>query len=808
MFSNYLKIAWRNLLRNKVYSLVNITGLALGITAFLMILEYVSFEKSVNQFHKNLPQIYRLLNLGVKGETWAEIEPGWAPKAIRAFPEINDFCRVAEGIGKGFVTSEHLKNESFRENAIGYADGNFFGFFTFPLISGDGAALKKPNVAFLSEKTAARYFAAHDPVGKTLTVTNQFGTLTYAIGGVYKMPSNSDIKFDIILSLETLSSAANLNGNDWAALDNDDSQYINTYFLLHKGADSKALEKKLSTFRDGLQQDKDGIQFRLQAFSDVHLANNLRDHYITSGNVKYVYMLLMVATLILSIAWFNYINLSTANALKRANEVGVRKVIGATPGNLIAQFLGESALINVLALGTSLILVSLLQPLFNELIGKELSLGSLGNSSMWLLGLALLLAGALGSGVYTAYSFSKFNPVKILKGKLTKSSGGVLLRKSLVISQFSISIVLILATIVIYSQLKFMQTRNLGINTSNLLVVRGPELGKDSSYKTREGAFLNELRQQSFIKDYSLSGTVPGNWFNFATSGFSQPGSKPGDELESYSFAIIGDTYLKTYGIQLKAGRNFTAEECKVDWNRNSKVLLNERAVEQLGFKSAEDAINTKVQWDERFLDVIGVVKDYHHSGLQRAIEPIVFSPQVNTGYVSIRVTPGEIQQKMAKLEKIYKSYFTGNPFEYFFVDENFNKQYVTESQYSKVFTTASVWAIFIACLGLFGLATFTVESRTKEIGIRKVLGASVAGIVRLLSLDFIKLVFAAILIACPLAWYFMTGWLADFEYQIKITWWMFAAGGSLAIIIAVLTIGFQSIRAALVNPVRSLKSE
>ncbi|WP_439584611.1 ABC transporter permease [Dyadobacter bucti] len=808
MFSNYLKIAWRNLLRNKVYSLVNIAGLALGITAFLLILEYVSFEKSVNQFHRNLPQMYRLLNLGVKGETWPEIEPGWAPRIRQTFPEVKDYCRVAEGIGKGFVTGAELKNESFRENAIGYAEGNFFDFFTFPVVRGDGKALENPKVVFLSEKTATKYFGEQNPVGKTLTVTNQFGALTYSVEGVYENPSNSDIQFDIILSLATLSNAANLNGNDWAALDNDDSQYINTFFLLNKAADPKALEKKLTTFRDGLQKDKDGIQFRLQAFANIHLADNLSDTYMTSGNVKYVYMLLIVATLILLIAWFNYINLSTANALKRANEVGVRKVIGATPGNLITQFLGESALVNVLGLGTALVLVSLVQPFFNQLIGKELSLGSLGNSSMWLVGLALLLVGALSSGIYSAYSFSKFNPVKILKGKLTASAGGVLLRKSLVVSQFSISIVLILATIVIYSQLKFMQTQNLGIDTSHLLVVRGPELGKDSSYKTRQNAFWNELEQQSFVKDYSLSGTVPGNWFNFKTSGFSQPGSKPGDELESYAFAIIGDTYLKTYGIQLKTGRNFTAAECRVEWNQNSKVLLNEKAVEQLGFKSAEDAIRTKVQWDERFLDVIGVVKDYHHSGLQRAIEPMIFYPQVNMGYITIRLTPGEIQNKMAKLEKIYKGYFAGNPFEYFFVDENFNKQYVTEKQYSEIFTTASVWAIFIACLGLFGLATFTVETRTKEIGIRKVLGASVASIVGLLSLDFLKLVFVAIIIACPVAWYFMTGWLKDFEYQIRITWWIFAAGGALAIIVAVLTIGFQSIKAALVNPVKSLKSD
>jgi len=353
-----------------------------------------------------------------------------------------------------------------------------------------------------------------------------------------------------------------------------------------------------------------------------------------------------------------------------------------------------------------------------------------------------------------------------------------------------------------------MQSQNLGMKMDQLLVIRGAEIGKDSTYKTRQTAFWNELDQQSFIKDYSLSGTVPGNGYNFNTSGFSQPGSKPDANLDAYAFAIIGDKYLNTYGIKLKAGRNFTPQEVRVDWNANSKVLLNERAVAQLGFKSAEEALQTKVKWDERYLEVIGVVKDYHHLGLQKAIEPMIFYPQNSSNYVTVKLTSGELQDKMSKLENIYKSYFTGNPFEYFFMDENFNKQYVSEKQYGNIFTTASVWAIFIACLGLFGLATFTVESRTKEIGIRKVLGASVASIVSLLSLDFLKLVFAAILIASPVAWYFMSDWLKDFQYQIKLSWWIFAAGGAIAVIIAVLTIAFQSISAATMNPVKSLKNE
>ncbi|MCF0057929.1 ABC transporter permease [Dyadobacter sp. CY356] len=808
MIRNYLKIAFRNLIRNKVYSTINIAGLAMGIAAFLLILEYVSFEKSVNQFHKNLPEMYRLINLDNKGNTWAEVEPAWATKAKQNFSEIKDYCRFADDIAKGIVKTEGNKAESFRENNIGYADGNFFDFFSFPVLKGNKKSLNQPKIVFITNKIADKYFGKTDPIGKVLTLSNQFGTLSYSVEGVYESPENSDINLDMVFSLKTLENPANLNGNDWANLNNDDNQYINTFLLLDKGADYKSLEQKLSRFREENQTDKDGIQFRLQPAANIHLAENLSDTYQTSGNVKYVYTLGAIAFLILLIAWFNYINLSTANSLKRASEVGVRKVIGATPWNLIGQFLGESALVNFLSFSVAILLVYILQPFFNQLIGKNLSLEVLGYSPVWIIGLGVFLIGMLASGVYTAYALSNFNPVKILKGKLTKTSQGAFLRKSLVVSQFSISIALMLVTIVIYSQLKFMQNQNLGVKTSQLLVIRGPEIGKDSTYKVRKAAFWNEISSQSFVKDYALSGSVPGSFYNFNTSGFTQPGSKAGDELASYAFTIIGDRYLNVYDLKLKAGRNFTPEETNIEWNKNSKVIMNERAIQQLGFESAEDALKTKIKWDERYLEIIGVVKDYHHTGLQKAIDPIIFYPQNSSQYITISLTADNMQEKIARLEKIYKNYFTDNPFDYFFVDENFNKQYVSEKQYSQIFTTASVWAIFIACLGLFGLATFTVENRNKEIGIRKVLGASVVSIVGLLSKDFILLIVIAILIASPLTYYFMQKWLSDFAYRIDISWWIFAVAAGLSLFIAVLTIMFQGIKAALINPVKSLKSE
>uniref|UniRef100_UPI00374D0146 ABC transporter permease n=1 Tax=Mucilaginibacter sp. TaxID=1882438 RepID=UPI00374D0146 len=799
MVKNFLKITFRNILRNKVYATINMVGLAMGIAAFLLLAEYISLEKSVNQFHKNLSGMYRLINEDAAGKTWPEQEPGWALQAKQRFPEVKAYCRFEDGVAKGIVSKNDNSNQSYRENTIGYAEGNFFNFFSFPLKEGTLAAFNKTNVVFLSATTAKKYFGDKEAVGQTLTLNNQFGTAIYSVEGVFAdMGDNSDIKYDMVFSLETLKNPANLNDNDWARLENLSSQYIYTYFILNEGVNAVAFEKKLTAMRNELKKDKDGVQFHLQAFSALHLGSSFNDKYPTYGNLKYLYMLGVIAFLILLIAWFNYINLSTANSIKRAGEVGIRKAIGASRRSLIAQFMGESVLMNLLGFALAIVLVIMIQPLFNQLIGKTLSLQTLGATQTWIFALALLVTGTLFSGAYTAFSLSHYNPIDTLKGKINANSKGIFLRKSLVVVQFVISIVLIIATILIYTQLNYMKTEKLGINTNQLLVIKGPETGKDSTFKNRRSAFWDELSQQSFVKDYCTSGTVPSDGYNFVTSGFTQPNSKKGDELKAYSFAIIADRYLKTYGIGLVAGRNFTPEECAVKWNDNSKVLMNETAVKQLGFQNPEDILHTKIQWDERALDVIGVVKDYHHKSLQNAIDPVIFYPQNTSALFTVRLTADNMQDKMAFLEKLYKKCFSGNPFDFFFVDENYNKSYISEKQYGDMFSTAAIWAIFIACLGLFGLTTFTVESRVKEIGVRKVLGASVQSIVTLLSKDFLLLVFIAFLIASPLAWYAMHQWLQDFAYRINIGWWVFALAGCIAVMIALSTIFYQAVKAAI----------
>lgn len=807
MILNYFKIAFRSLRNRRVYSIVNIAGLALGITAFILILQYVGLEQSVNRFHAKLPQMYRVLCQNPEGKTWPEVEPGWAAKAKESFPEIQAFCRFEEGIGAGIVQNE-AKNLSFREEFIGYAEGNFFDFFSFPLVSGDKTAFQRSDVVFISKSYAKKYFGDDNPLGNSLILFNQFGKHRYIVEGVYEdMGENSDLHYDMVFSLETLKNPANLNGNDWANLDNLDSQFSNLFILLNEQSDIKALEQKMNVLRRNLQPEKDATTFRLQAFSETHLAASFSDNLSHTGNVRYVYMLMSIALLILLIAWFNYINLSTANALRRSNEVGVRKAVGASKSTLIAQFLCETLLINGLAFALAALFVVGLQPFFNDLIGKNLDLAILFQTPIWMYGLATMLAGSLLSGIYTAGAMTRFNPTEALRGKLNKTVGGLRLRQSLVVAQFSISTALILFTVLIYSQLKYMQQQDVGMNTAQLMIIRGPEIGQDSTYKARRTSFLNDLAAQSFVQDYCMSGCVPSDSYNFATEGFSTPKTQPSNLEKAYQFAIISDRFLPAYGIGVKTGRNFTAAECTVEWNDNSKIMVNEKALEFLGL-SLEDALNTKVKWDERYLEIIGVVKDYHHTSLQKPIEPTLYYPSNNSAFFTVRLTAAQIPQKIAALEKMHNQYFPGNPFEYFFADDNFQKAYQSESQFSKLFASAALWAIFIACLGLFGLVTFTIESRVKEIGVRKVLGASIAGITGLLAKDFLKLVLIAIAIGSPIAYYFMKIWLADFAYRIELQWWMFAIAGAAAVSIAFLTIGFQSIRAALANPVESLRSE
>ncbi len=807
MLLNYFTTAYRSLTKNLVFSLINVAGLSLGIAAFILILQYISFETSINSFHQKLPQLYRVLAETTDGKTQDYTPPLLATRASQQFGEVEDYCRVAEGIGNGIVTWGEAGNlKSFKEEKIVYSDGSFFDLFSFPVREGSGQALKETNTVVISASIAKKYFNSKQAVGQLFTLNNQFGKVIYKVVAVYEdFPANSDLHYDLIFSLQTFTNPANLNDNSWASLEGT-SSFLTSYLLLQPGADYKSLEAKVTALRKGFQPDEESI-VRLQPMKDMHLPALLSDYYIAYGNLSFIYLLGGIAVLIVVIAWFNYINLSTAGALKRAKEVGVRKVVGASRKQIIFQFLSESFLLNGIALLVAFAFVNLLQPLFNVIIGKSLSISLLGESSFWIAGLLFLIIGSLASGMYAAFALSSFSASQTLKGAFSKSGKGIALRKTLVVFQFSISVLLIASTFILYQQLQFMQNKNTGMNMDHLLVITGPEVGRDSTYRQRTVSFKNELTQTSFVEKLSSTGSVPTQGYNFSTDGITRQNPLPGDEKLNYSISEIDDQFLSTYGIELAAGKNFTAEECGKKWNEIDKLILNERAALQLGFDSPEKAIGEKVKWGKDF-EIVGIVKDYHHLSMKESIAPTIYFPRYNSHFFTVKLHTGKMQDQIAYLEKQYKAYFPGNPFEFFFVDENYNRQYQNEQHYGQLFTVASCLAIFIACLGLFGLATFTVEQRTKEIGIRKVLGASVVQISSLLSKDFLALVIVAILIATPLSWWAMDKWLQDFEYKIEITWWFFGVAGLMAITIALLTVSAQAIRAALSNPVKALKNE
>ncbi|MFD1145214.1 ABC transporter permease [Larkinella insperata] len=812
MLYNYVKIAFRNLLKNKLFSGVNVAGLALGIAAFLLILEYISFEKSVNGFHRNLPTLYRMVWQNKQGDVWADMAPAVATVMKQEFPEVRRFCRIVDNSISGIVSTTNSKNpqdtKAFRETSLALADASFFELFTFPLLEGDAAtALTRPNTVALSESYARKYFGAAKAIGQVLMLNNQFGQTPYTVTGVYAdMPQNSDLQFGLVFSLQTLANPANLNGNEWARLDSFDGAYLTTFLQLPEGTDYRLLEEKFDQLKKKIRP-QDENRMHLQPAAQLHLGASLSDPYPTTGNLGVIYLLGGIAGLILIIAWFNYVNLSTAGALKRAKEVGVRKVVGAGRGQLVGQFLGESFLLNLLGFGLALLLVSGLQAAFNGLVNKELSLRMLLSNRFWLVGLGLLIFGAVASGGYTAFALSSFQPLQTLKGAFGKSAKGGSLRKSLVVFQFGVSLVLMIGTFVLYQQLQFMQNQKLGFQLEQRVVIQGPEVGKDASFSSRMAAFEHELEQRPYVKNYCNTGTVPGNYYNFSTDGITRQNPQPGDGKKVYSMGFIDHRFLATYGIKLAVGRNFTAPESEVGWEKNTKLLVNETAARHLGFASATDALGKVVSWGKPF-EIVGVVKDYHHQSLRETIAPIIFLPQNHGNWLTIQLTTDQVQAKMAELERLYKAAYPGNPFEFFFADENYNRQYQAEQQFGAIFMAASLLAIFIACLGLFGLATFMTEQRTKEIGVRKVLGASVGSIVALLSTDFLKLVLIGFLIASPIAWYASQYWLQHFAYKMDLTWWIFASAGLLATLIALVTISFQSIKAALANPVTSLRAE
>ena len=821
MIKNYFKTAWRNLWKNKTFSLINIAGLAIGMAACLLILQYVSFKLSFDQFNKNAADLYRVYNDRYQNGKLIQhgtITYSAIGKAMQDdYPEVINHARV-EPFGTVIIINNEKK---IGEQEVLAVDNSFLTMFTYPLIAGDvNSALKDPYTLILSQRSAEKIFDVKDGnfskvVGRSVLMGTD--SIPYKVTGVCKnVPENSHLQFDILAAYSTLYAGNNSNPYKEADYDFTDSDFWH-YIQLKHGTDYKKLQAKFPAFSQrhfqGTKVSGTDEKFYLQPLSKAHLYSDFEYEIGRTGSATTVWGLLIIAALIIVIAWVNYINLATAKSMERAKEVGVRKVSGATKQQLIRQFLSESFMINVIALVLALLMVTLVRRGFNNMIKYDLSLSylfqkGLSGYNITIALIALIITGILVSGFYPAFVLSSFKPILVLKGKYTTSTKGIILRKALVVGQFAITVALIIGSFVVYRQIRFVNAQDLGMNISQMLIIRPPELTNwDSTFINRENTFTEELKKiphvQGAATSWNLPGGETGRSFNVRRV----------DQDSTVRFTMrhsgISVGYLGLYKIKLLAGRDYTYTDFNPNFGNLHNIILNESAIKLLGFKSPQDAIGkTIIRWVKKW-EIIGVINDYHQKSLRYPVEPTMLFPAYSTNSpISVKVQPKDLSATISQIKKKYDAFFPGNLFDYSFLDDRFNAQYANDRLFGKVFAIFSGFAIFIACLGLLGLSLFATAQRTKEIGVRKVLGASVTNIVALLSKDFIKLVVIAFLIASPVAWYIMHNWLQDFAYRINISWWIFFGAGLLAVLIALFTISFQAIRAAVANPVKSLRTE
>ncbi len=785
MFKNYLYVALRNMKRQKGYSLINISGLAIGMTCSILIFLFIQYEISYDKYHENADDIYRVnseIPITRRGTNMNATSPGkLAPALVNDFPEVLRASRI-----KRIESTISCDDIIFTEKKFFYTDPEFLKIFTFPLIFGDPeTALKEPYSLLITEKIAEKYFGNENPLNKTLLINNRND---YQVTGILKNPpNNSHFTFDFLASISTLDE----NVFRW-----NSTNYIGTYIQLQKHSNPDKLENKLPEFLRKYMGENTFWRFHLQPLTSIHLHGNIDHEIEVNSDIKYIYIFSAVAFLIMLIACFNYMNLSTARSANRTKEIGVRKVFGAERKQIIRQFIFESMIFAVIAFFISILLIKLFLPTFNLLIDRNLEFAFFHNGKI-LLGLVILtiLVGII-SGSYPAFFLSTFHPIHVIKGKQILKSASVF-RNSLVVFQFVISIVLIISVLIINIQGKYIN-KNLGFNKDHIVIV-------DSRIENNlRPIILNELNQYPHISGTSLSSHLPPG-INSHTGSIVWEG-KNDDERSSFYEAWIDYEFLDFYGLELLKGRNFS-EEFPSD--ARHAYIINETAVRTLGW---ENPIGKEFgySYDNMYGEVIGVVKDFHHWSFHLNIEPIVFSLSGQNIYerriLSIKINSNEIHSTLAYIEGIFKKY--SQPLNYSFLDDRVNKMYTAENKLERILNCFSLIAIFIGCLGLFGLITLTSERRTKEIGIRKVIGATVINIIFLLSKDLVKLVLIANIIAWPIAYYAMNKWLQNFAYRIDIGLGIFLISGVIALIIALLIVSYKAIKAATANPVDSLRYE
>ena len=794
MFRNYLKVATRNLVKHKFYAIINVLGLAIGMICCLLIFLYVQHELSYDSFHTKADRIYRVVT-DIKTPTETLTIAGTsAPMAAymkQDFPEVEDMVRIDEA---NFLIQRG--EQTFQEDEAMLADSTFFNVFSFELLRGNPqTALKAPFSIVLTEDAARKYFGNEDPMGQSLRLDNEYDcTVT---GVMPNVPENSSFSFEILISLSTrlevtYTDAAESWGNFSSV----------SYVLLTEQANPKALESKLPTFLSKYISDNDraeGMNYTLflEPLPEVYFTDRGGFEIGSFANVK---IFSVIAAFILLIACINFMNLATARATERAKEVGIRKVVGAIRRQLVGQFLCESLLLSLAAFAIALLTSELLLPAFNQLAGKTVANSILQDTYYLPLFLGVAVGVGLLAGLYPALVLSGFKSVAILKGRFSSSQRGVVLRKALVVAQFAISIMLIAGTAVVYTQLDYMRSQALGFKKDQMLVI---DFRFDGAVQERIETFKRQLGDNPNVRSVSASSSVPGEGNNGAFSEIENPA---GDmQASNVNLFYVDHDFLGQYEMELAAGRTFSRDFV----TDTSALIVNEALVRSYGYAAPEDIIGKRFsQWGVEG-QIVGVVKDYHFRSLQEEIEPMTIRLEPsNARFISLNLRSDDIPATVSALQQQWQTLAPQRPFQYFFLDEAFDEQYRAEARFGQLFIYFAGLAIFIACLGLLGLISYTIVQRTKEIGIRKVLGASESSIVRLLSKDFLALVLVAFVIASPVAWYALSQWLAEFAYRVTMPWWIFVVAGLAATVIAALTVSFQSVRAATANPVDSLRSE
>ena len=803
MFRNYLLTAYRNIFKTKLFSAINILGLSVGMAAFLLILHFVTFEKSYDQFHDNYQNIYRLRyerateNDAVR---FASCCPPAAPLIRERYPEVKKIGRMV----RNQATVSYGDKKLYEERMF-YAEPEILEVLKFPFIEGDPIeGLKLPGNAVISESTAKRYFGESDAMGKTISVDKK---TDYQIVGIFKdIPANSHIAFDILLPWENL---AQKLGPDYTEAWGHTGSY--TYLILEDGYTGEEFEQKLAGMVDellgeALREYKMTLDLKMQSLTDIHLTSNFMQEYEANGDQDIVNILLVIAVFLILMAWVNYINLSTARSLNRAKEVGLRKVVGASRTNLTVQFFIETALINLISLSVAIGLIYLSVPYFNDITGMSSEV--IIWNQVWFIPAIVILftAGVIFSGFYPVIALSSFRPVVVLKGKFGNTAKGARLRKALVVFQFAMAFVLITGTLTVFRQISFMQNQDLGFSTEQILVLRAPRV-RDENYGEKLKTFKEQLEQTTAIEKVSSVTEVPGRQIYWDAGAIHKQGE---DQNKGKNYMIVGvdHEFIDLFDMKMAAGRNFSREFPSDE----TAVMLNETAVAFMGYENPEEAVGKNIDYWGNIYNIVGVVKDYHQQSLKDKFEPQIFrllpTGRDIRGQIAIKMNVDNVRETVEYVDEKFAEFFPGNPFEHFFLDEYYNQQYKSDKLLGDVVGTFATLAIVITSLGIFGLSLFSAVQRTKEIGIRKVLGADIKRILLILSKDFIVLMGVSFIIALPILIYGLGLFLDGYAYRMELSLWLFAAPMLLVMMITLLTISYHIIKAALTNPVNTLRYE